>query len=820
MRITGNTFEDGHSLLEAVSSLKEESFFAGVEQLSAEENSVEETIELPVLPLRDNVIFPLMVVPIFLGRECSLRALEAAQEAGLSLLAVAQRDTEVVLPGVEDLYSIGVEVTIGRTLRLPDGNVSLLVQGRRRVRILEFTQQSPYLKVRAVTLPEKHVSGVAVEALMRAVLTFFDRCVKLDDDLPDDAYVAAMNVDQPGWLADLIAHIMNFSVTDRQMLLEMLNPLDRLQSLSAMLARELRILELENHIQEKVQTEMDKSQREYLLREQLRAIQAELDDLGESVNDVELLRQRLNGTPLPEGARERAERELRHLAAMPPIAPEAAVLRTYLEWMIDLPWQLEKRLEPNLREAARILETEHYGLKKAKERILEHIAVRQLAGDKMNTPILCFVGPPGTGKTSMGRSIAKATGRKFVRVSLGGIRDEAEIRGHRRTYIGAMPGRLIETMRSTGVLDPLFMLDEVDKLGVDFRGDPSAALLEALDREQNKVFSDHYLEVPYDLSHVFFILTANSLHNIPPALLDRMEIVEFPGYIETEKLEIARRFLLPRQVVSHGMGDYRLRFPDKTILRLIREYTYEAGVRNLDRNIANVIRKVARRLAEGRKAPHVITPASVERYLGPPYYTFGKRYEQDEVGLAMGVAWTEGGGDVMPVEVTIMDGKGSLLLTGQMGDVMQESAQAALSYVRSHAADFGFEDANFNDIDVHIHVPEGAVPKDGPSAGVTMITALTSALSGRPVRHDVCMTGEITLRGRVLPVGGVREKILAAQRAGIPELILPKRNEKDLVDIPKQVLKHVRLYKVTRVEQALALSLAEEHFQQRNRVAS
>ncbi len=766
-------------------------------------------IELPVLPARESVVFPQLVVPLLVGRERSLRAVAAAEEDNIPLLVLLQKDPDNEDPGPGDLHPVGTSITIGRRLHMPDGNISLLGQGQRRMRIVEFTQLSPYLKAVVVPLLDQEVSGIAVDALMRTVLTLFHRCVQLDEDLPDDVYIAAMNVEQPGWLADLIAHVMYFPIEERQTLLEITDPALRLQQVSEMLSRELQVLELENQIQEKVHSEMDKSQREYFLREQLRAIRTELGDSDEPASEIERLRQRVVETPFPPAVRQQAERELRHLAAMPPMAPEVAILRTYLDYLLDLPWALGERKHPTLREAARILDREHYGLKKAKERILEHIAVRQLVGEKMNMPILCFVGPPGTGKTSMGRSIAMATGRKFARVSLGGTRDEAEIRGHRRTYVGALPGRIIKTMRTAGVLDPLFMLDEIDKLGADFRGDPSSAMLEVLDREQNHLFSDHYLDVPYDLSHVFFIMTANSTYDIPPALLDRMEIIEFPGYMETEKLEIARRFLLPRQRVANGLGDYPLRFPDGTILRLIRGYTYEAGVRNLERNIANTLRKVARQLAEGHKTPRLITPTSLERYLGPPLYLFNKRNERDEIGLATGVAWTEGGGDVMPVEVIIMQGKGTLLLTGQMGDVMQESAQAALSYARAHAKDYGFADINFNDVDIHIHVPEGGVPKDGPSAGVTMATALISALSGRAVRRDVCMTGEITLRGRVLPVGGLREKLLATQRAGISEMILPQRNEKDLVNVPKQVLKHIHLHKVSYVEQVLALALVD-----------
>ncbi len=760
-----------------------------------------------VIPSRDTIVFPNMVVPLFIGRPRSLEAVEEALEEDAPIIVLAQRDPDIEEPGPDDLYTVGTDVSIGRTLRLPDGTTSILVQGLERVRVLEFVQMDPYILVRGVPIIEGQPEGIAVEALMRVVRTLFERVVDLNPNIPEDAYIAAMNVEGPGWLADLVAHVLELSLEERQTILETLDPVERLQKVSLLLGKELDVLELENKIQAQVQQEMDKNQREWFLREQMRAIQAELGELDDLQRDINELRQRIAESNLPEEAKEKAEREVNRLAAMPAAAPEVAIIRTYLDWLLNLPWNEYTEDNMDIERAARILDEEHYGLEKAKERILEHIAVRKLALDKMRQPILCFVGPPGTGKTSMGRSIAKALGRKFVRLSLGGIRDEAEIRGHRRTYIGAMPGRIIQTMRNAGSSNPLFMLDEIDKMGVDFRGDPAAALLEVLDPEQNHAFLDHYLDIPYDLSKVMFITTANTLYSIPPALLDRMEIIEFPGYVESEKLEIARRFLVPRQLEAHGLKEYGLQFPRETLLRIIREYTYEAGVRNLERAIANICRKVARRIAEGKSAPKRITPNMLEKFLGPPQNAYLQIESEPQVGVATGLAWTEGGGDITLVEVMLMEGKGNLILTGQLGDVMQESAQAALSYARAHARDYGYPDLDFDKFDIHIHLPEGAVPKDGPSAGVTMLTALVSALGGRPVKPDVAMTGEITLRGRVLPVGGLKEKLIAAQRAGIKTVILPKKNEKDLADIPKRLLKGLNIVLVSHVDQALATSL-------------
>ncbi len=765
--------------------------------------------EYVVVPLRNTIVFPRMMAPLLIGRNRSVRAVEAASASGMPILVVAQRDANEENPEPDDLYPMGTEILVVRTLRMPDGSTSILCQGRQRVQISEFTQEEPYLQARGRPVWEEEHEGLPTEALMRAVLALFEKCVQLNPSLPEEAYIAAMNVDEPGWLADLIASVLDMDVEEKQELLETIDTTARLQRLSILLGRELDVLELENRIHQQVQEEMDRSQREYFLREQMRVIQSELGETDEQTREINELRERLEEAGLPEEAFKKAEKELDRLAAMPPFAPEVAIIRTYLDWLIELPWKEITEDNMDIAHAAKVLDEHHYGLPKAKERILEYIAVRKLAPDKMRQPILCFVGPPGTGKTSMGQSIAKALGRKFVRMSLGGVRDEAEIRGHRRTYIGAMPGRIIQTMRTAGTLNPLFMLDEIDKIGLDFRGDPAAALLEVLDPEQNHAFMDHYLDVPYDLSKVMFITTANVLDTVPPALRDRMEVIHFPGYIEEEKLAIARQFLVPRQIEENGLVEHKLSFSDRTLRTIIREHTYEAGVRNLERCIAQICRKVARRVAEGKRAPHHITPASLSKYLGPPEHMFGRIEERDEVGVATGLAVTEAGGDLLSIEVTLMEGKGNLLLTGQLGDVMQESAQAALSYARSHAKELGFGDLDFDKIDIHIHVPEGATPKDGPSAGITIATALISALSKQPVRHEVGMTGEITLRGRVLPVGGLKEKILAAHRAGLTIVVIPKKNEKDLIEIPKRVKRDLKLVLVEHMDEVLPVALVK-----------
>ncbi len=762
--------------------------------------------ELPLVPVRDTVLYPHLMSPLTVGRERSIRAIEAAMAKDQSIVIFLQRDPETQDPVAEDLYTIGTEVAIGRMLRMPDGTTSLIGRGKSRVKLVEIVQSDPFLRARVMPIYEPTDKKLSTEALMRAVLALYEKVVHFSPNLPDDAYVAAMNADTPAWLGDLVGSTLNLELGKRQELLETLDPTTRLQKISILLAKELDVLELQSKIHNQVQEEVDKTQREFYLREQMRAIQHELGEVDSQQREINELREKITQAEMPKEVREKAERELERLAQMPSAAPEVAIIRTYLDWLIALPWTKATTDNLDIPAAAKILDAQHYGLKKAKERILEHIAVRKLAAEKMRSPILCFVGPPGTGKTSMGRSIAQALARTFVRVSLGGIHDEAEIRGHRRTYIGALPGRILQTMRRAGTINPVFMLDEVDKVGVDFRGDPSAALLEVLDPEQNFAFSDHYLDVPYDLSKVMFITTANIIDPVLPALRDRMEVIEFPGYIEEEKVEITKQFLIPRQKEEHGLGASP-KFSDEAIRGLIREYTYEAGVRNLEREIANICRKVARLIAEDKHAPTLVTRESLFKYLGPEKFTYGIAEEKDQIGVATGVAVSEAGGDTMAVEVTLMRGKGGLLLTGQLGEVMQESAQAALSYARAHARELGLK-MNFDKLDIHIHVPEGAVPKDGPSAGITIATALISALSRRAVNKNIAMTGEITLRGRVLPIGGLRDKVLAAHRAGLKTMLIPKKNRKDMVDVPKKVQREMQFIYVDRIEQVLPVAFA------------
>ncbi|HLV43345.1 MAG TPA: endopeptidase La, partial [Aggregatilineales bacterium] len=791
-----NHFDDNFSLLGALAEFDE-----------VRDAGDDAQIEAPFIPLRDLVLFPHMVTPLFIGRARSLEAVEAAQRGKKVIICAAQRNPEIEEPGLEDLYEVGTEVVLGRALHMPDGTTSALVQGRRRVRLTGLSDDGSYLRATAQPIPEVTEHSNEIKARMRTVLTLFEKCVQLNRALPEDAYMFAMNIEDPGWLADLVTTTLDLDTGQRQHLLEVTDPAERLMEVIILLGKELEVLEIEDQIHLRVQEEVDKTQRELFLREQMRVIQSELGETDLFQQELGDLHERLEQADLPDDVREKAAREMSRLAGMPSMAPEVGIIRSYLEWLTDLPWS--KATEDNLdvRHVAKVLDAEHYGLEKAKDRILEYIAVRRLAPDKMKQPILCFVGPPGTGKTSLGRSIASALGREFVRVSLGGVHDEAEIRGHRRTYIGALPGRIIQTMRRAGTVNPLFMLDEIDKLGVDFRGDPSAALLEVLDPEQNYAFSDHYLEVDYDLSKVMFVTTANYSDPIPPALKDRLEIIEFPGYIEEEKLEIAQQFLVPRQLEAHGLKDEGIVFEKTALTQIIREYTYEAGVRNLEREIANICRKIARKVAEGRAHAKHITAKGLDKYLGPPRIPGPIVSDEDEIGLALGVAWTEVGGDVLPVEVTLMPGKGTLTLTGQLGDVMQESAQAALSYTRARARDFDINPDVFEDTDIHIHLPEGAVPKDGPSAGVTLATALVSAFTERPVRHDVVMTGEITLRGRVLPVGGIKEKILAARRCSIKDVIIPAENVKDIEELPRRARRELNIITVSRMDDVLDAAL-------------
>jgi ATP-dependent Lon protease len=774
-------------------------------KLNSSAGPVGEFVEYPLVPVRDTVVFPRLVSPVTVSRDRSVHAVEEAMLHEQRVVVFTQRDANLQDPSAEDLYAIGTEVSIGRMLRMPDGTTSILGQGEGRVRLVEILQVDPFIKARVERLPEVRDESLATEALKRAVLALFEKVVRLSPSLPEEVYVAALNAEGVGGLADLIASSLNLELGQRQEILESLDAVTRLQRISILLAKELDVLELQSKIHNQVQEEVDKSQREYYLREQMRVIQQELGELDAQARDVNDLRERIGSAGMPAEVREKAEHELERLGQMPSGSPEVGIIRSYLDWLIGLPWSKMTEDSLDIGAAAKLLDDQHYGLKRAKERILEYMAVRKLAAEKMRSPILCFVGPPGTGKTSMGRSIAQALSRTFVRVSLGGIRDEAEIRGHRRTYIGALPGRIIQTMRRATTINPVFMLDEIDKVGMDFRGDPSAALLEVLDPEQNFAFSDHYLDVPYNLSKVMFITTANILDPVPAALRDRMEVIEFPGYIEEEKLAIAKHFLLPRQKEEHGLTRSP-HFSDEAVRTLIREYSYEAGVRNLEREIANICRKVARLIAESKHAPDHITKESLAKYLGPAKFSYGMAEERDEIGVATGLAVTDAGGDTISIEVTLMPGKGGLLLTGQLGEVMQESAHAALSYARTNAKALRLRN-DFDKLDIHIHVPEGAIPKDGPSAGITIATALISALSRRAVHKDVGFTGEITLRGRVLAIGGLREKVLAAHRAGLKTLVVPMKNKKDLVEIPKRVQRNLHLVFVERMEEVLPVAL-------------
>ncbi|MBZ0295156.1 MAG: endopeptidase La [Anaerolineae bacterium] len=754
-----------------------------------------------VVPLQGMVIFPNVVSPLFLENPKAVEAAEAALNDEETVIGLAQRDPTVSDPGPEDIYTVGTEIALGKILKMPDDSNSVLAQGRRRVEVIEFTQTEPYLIARVRVVEEEVDRSPEKQAMMKAVVNLFKRAVDLNANVPEDILVYAINTDDPGWLSDLVTSTLSLNTDESQRVLEMFDTSTRLNHVAMLLGKELSVLELEDEISTQVQLEMERSQREMYLREQMRVIQTELGEGDVFQEDLNDLREQIAAANLPGEVHDRSVKELSRLSMMPPIAPETSMIRSYIEWLTSIPWNNESEDNLDVRHAQKILDEEHYGLPKVKDRILEYIAVRKLAQEKMDSPILCFVGPPGVGKTSMGKSIAHALGREFVRVSLGGVRDEAEIRGHRRTYIGALPGRIIQTMKRAGTTNPVFMLDEIDKLGADFRGDPADSLLEVLDPEQNNAFSDHYMEVPYDLSKVLFITTANDLDPLPPALLDRLEIIEFPGYLEEEKIAIAYQFLIPDQLETHGLQDQEVHFELSTLQTIIREYTYEAGVRNLKREIANVCRKVARLVAEEKRYPHTITPKHVTRYLGPPYYIGTRTLDEDTVGVATGLVWTYGGGDITLIEVSLLPGKGNLTMTGNLGDVMQESAQAALSYVRSRAEEFDVPSDDFEDYDIHVHIPEGAVPKEGPSAGITLATAIMSAFTERKIRSDFAMTGEITLRGKVLPVGGVKEKVMAARRALIKNIILPAHNEKDLQEIPRKALRDLNMIFVDNMQQ-------------------
>ena len=777
--------------------------------------------KLPVLMLRDIVVFPYMIVPLFVGREKSKNAIDLALSSHRMVLLLTQKDMEIEDPKREDAFDMGTVALIIRMLKLPDGRVRALVQGLVRARVETFEDDGRVIQSEVTVIHEREITEktIEIEALIRNIRSGLERASSLGKNIPPEVLIIAANMEDPGRLADLTAANLDLKVEEAQKVLEIIDPVERLKKVHELLMRELELLDLQSKISSEARGELDKLQRQYFLRQQLKAIQKELGEGSELQEEIKNYQEKLAKLQVPDEVREELEKQINRLSQMHPESAETAVVRNYLDWMFSLPWNESTPDNLDLKSAKKILDEDHYGLEKVKMRILEYLAVRSLS-QKIRGPILCFVGPPGVGKTSLGRSIARALGRKFVRISLGGVRDEAEIRGHRRTYVGAMPGKIIQGIRQAGSNNPVFMLDEVDKIGADFRGDPSSALLEVLDPEQNHSFRDHYLGVPFDLSKVMFIATANLLDPIHPAFRDRMEIIELPGYTEEEKLEIALRHLIPKQIAENGLDKNLISFSRAAVQKIISQYTREAGVRNLEREIAAVCRKVARFVAEGKKKKYYITVKNLEEFLGPPRIFRDQMLTRDQVGVATGVAWTATGGEIIFVEATKMKGKGGLLLTGSLGDVMKESAQAALSYLRSHADDFGIDPSIFSEYDFHIHIPEGAIPKDGPSAGVTIATSLVSVCTEIKVRHDVAMTGEITLRGNVLPIGGVKEKVLAAQRAGIRKMILPAPNKKDLVDIPAKVKKEMEFIFVENINQVFENALVISPFKKHHEVVT
>ena len=788
------------------------------EKIEIKETGEEFTIpdELPLLPVRDIVVFPFMILPLYVGRESSVKAVNAALAGERMLMLAAQRDASTEEPSPQELYQVGTVAMVLRMLKMPDNRVKILVQGIAKARITGFSQSEPYFRVKFDRIADPEENGkkkeaspsLRNEATMRTVRQQLEKVINMGKPISPDIMVIAENIELPGKLADLVSANLGLKVEEAQAVLEIESPLDRLLKVSELLSRELELLSIQQKIQQSAQDEMTKTQREYFLREQQKAIQKELGDIDERQEEINEFRSKIEKAGMPADVKAEAEKQLGRLSKMHSESAEATTVRTFLEWMVEIPWSLTTQDNLDLRKAQKTLDEDHYGLEKIKERIVEYLAVRKLK-DKLKGPILCFVGPPGVGKTSLGQSVARALGRKFVRISLGGVRDEAEIRGHRRTYIGALPGRVIQGIKQAGSQNPVFMMDEIDKLGADFRGDPSAALLEVLDPAQNHAFVDHYLGVPYDLTNVMFITTANLTDTIPSALLDRMEVLRLSGYTEDEKLNIAKRYLIPRQLGEHGITAKHVTFSDEALRGIIRLYTREAGLRNFERYIATICRKVARDVASGKKKPHAIREKSLHRFLGVRVFTPEVDQEKDMVGVATGVAWTQAGGEIMHVEASTMPGQGRLLLTGKLGEVMKESAQAAMTYIRARAAEFGIEPDFFKTTDLHIHVPAGAIPKDGPSAGVTMVTAMVSALAAVPVRKDITMTGEITLRGRVLPIGGLKEKTLAASRAGIFDIIIPDQNQKDLEEIPENVRKTMTFHVARTVTQVLNLALAK-----------
>ena len=760
----------------------------------------------PVLPLRDVVVYPHMVIPLFVGRERSIKALDHAMQVGKQIVLVAQKQADVDEPSVDDIYEVGTLATILQLLKLPDGTVKVLVEGGQRV-ALKDPREGEFFSADIDTLEETAGADEReLEVLVRSVVSNFENYVKLSKKVPPEILTSLAGIDHPGRLADTVAAHMSLRLSDKQRVLELAELRARLELVLALIEGEIDVLQIEKRVRGRVKQQMEKSQREYYLNEQMKAIQKELGEINEESNEIADLENRIESAGMPAEAKEKAASELGKLKMMSPMSAEATVVRNYIDWLLKAPWKKRTRVLKDLERAQEVLDEDHYGLEKVKERIVEYLAVQQRV-KKQKGPILCLVGPPGVGKTSLGKSIARATNRKFVRMSLGGVRDEAEIRGHRRTYIGSMPGKIIQNMARTGVRNPLFLLDEVDKMSMDFRGDPSSALLEVLDPEQNASFNDHYLEVDFDLSETMFICTANSL-NIPAPLLDRMEVIRLPGYTEDEKANIALKYLVPKQMSGNGLNEGELVITEAAIREIIRHYTREAGVRNLEREIARICRKVVKELLlKPAKKKITVRPASIEKYLGVKRFRFGRAEETDRVGQVTGLAWTEVGGELLQTEVSITPGKGKVQVTGRLGDVMQESATAALSYIRSRAKQLGLVRDFYSMIDIHIHVPEGATPKDGPSAGIGMCTALVSALTEIPVRSDVAMTGEITLRGEVLPIGGLKEKLLAAHRGGIRTVVIPEENEKDLVEIPKNIKGKLDIHPVKWIDQVLEIAL-------------
>lgn len=765
--------------------------------------------KMPLLPLRGVLVFPHVVMHLDVGREKSVAALEAAMEHNQKILLASQFEAYSDEPDVKDLYDIGTIAEIKQVIKLSGGTVRILVEGIKRAKITEYLETDPYFLVTYREIESKGKIGSETKAKMRTASHLFEEWAKASKKVPVDVLAWITLVDDPEKLSDLIAGHLVIKLEDRQILLETIDVNDRLELLCDYLAQELEILEIEQKISGQVKRQMEKNQREYYLREQMKAIQRELGSKDEPANEMDEYYQKMEDANLPEEVREKVVKEIERLEKMPPSVAEAAVIRNYLDWVLALPWSKETKDVTDMNRAEEILNEDHYGLEKVKERILEYLSVRQMTGT-MKGPILCLVGPPGVGKTSLGRSVARALERSFVRMSLGGVRDEAEIRGHRRTYVGALPGRIIQGLKTADSKNPVFLLDEVDKMSADFRGDPSAALLEVLDPEQNHTFSDHYLEMPFDLSKVFWIVTANSMYQIPRPLLDRMELIQIPGYTEEEKREIAKRYLLPKQIKEHGLKSTKLKLDSEVISLIIRNYTRESGVRSLDRMIATICRKAVRKIVQEKKKVITVTKKNLESFLGLPRFRKSQAEETPQIGVVTGLAWTEMGGEILPVEVAILNGKGNVSLTGQLGDVMQESARAAITYIRSRAKELGIDPDFMSKHDIHVHVPEGAIPKDGPSAGITMATAIISALTGRPVRSDVAMTGEITLRGRVLPIGGLKEKSLGAHRVGIRTVILPADNERDLEEIPADIKKEMTFVPVGHMDEVLKIALVPE----------